>query len=149
MISTRNPRLSSTLLAELLAKLILRDRTLAFLSFAILCTLPNTHTHTLTHSQTFSGTSSRAGAPDRLPGVSAAAFPAGQGYWQSRLARPRRWPKTGPPASLHWLPRKQTSDKRHTRRREEKEEASTEDVAQVKGGEEKRHQLRRGQTAAL
>lgn len=60
------------------------------------------------------GTSSREALPD-WPAALPAPFPAGQGYWQSRLARPRRWPEPGPPSSLRWLPPRQTTGNRRAR----------------------------------
>lgn len=60
------------------------------------------------------GTSSREALPDWLA-VLPAPFPAGQGYWQSRLARPRRWPEPGPPSSLRWPPPRQTTENRRAR----------------------------------
>lgn len=50
------------------------------------------------------GTSSQEGLPEWPPAGPPAPFPAGQGYWQSHLARPHQWPEPGPPSCPHWLP---------------------------------------------
>lgn len=66
--------------------------------------------HTTSTRASF-GTSSREALPD-WPAVLPAPFPVGQGCWQSRLARPHRWPEPGPPSSLRWLPPRQTTENR-------------------------------------
>lgn len=75
------------------------------------------------------GTSCREALPD-WPVVLPAPFPAGQGCWQSRLARPHRWPEPGPPSSLRWLPPRQRTENRSEmgqRDREEQRKRTRED----------------------
>lgn len=77
------------------------------------CRVPSCCTPVLSHTTSTRaslGTSSREALPDWLA-VLPAPLPAGQGYWQSRLARPRRWPEPGPPSSLRWLPPRQTENR--------------------------------------